>query len=145
MAVEKIFDTGSLKINYAEGPANGSPPILLHGATARWQDLSPLIVELEHHWHVYACDLRGHGKSDRALSYQVVDFFPDIVAFIRNHIGAPAVIAGHSLGGLVSIGMMPLISDLILCQILLDPHSTCAKRVLHRTTLTITFRACTAT
>lgn len=48
MLDEKRFDTGLLTINYAEGPVNGLPIVLLHGATARWQDLNPLITELEH-------------------------------------------------------------------------------------------------
>ena len=39
MLIEKYFDAGSLKINFAEGPANGTPLVLLHGATARWQEL----------------------------------------------------------------------------------------------------------
>ena len=46
MLAEKVFDTGSLKINCVEGP-------------------------------------------DRAASYRVEDFIPDIVTFIRDHVGAP--------------------------------------------------------
>jgi pimeloyl-ACP methyl ester carboxylesterase len=121
MLTEKFFNAGSLKINYAEGPANGAPLVLLHGGTARWQELDPLITNLEGDWHVYACDLRGHGRSDRAESYRIVDFIPDIVAFIRDQIGAPTVLAGHSLGSLVSIGTATLIPDLIQNLILLDP------------------------
>lgn len=121
MLIEKFFDTGSLRMNYAEGPANGPALVLLHGATARWQELNPLIAGLERNWHVYACDLRGHGKSDRAVSYQVEDFIPDIVAFIRDHVGVPTVLAGHSLGGMVSIGTAASIPDLIRNLILLDP------------------------
>jgi pimeloyl-ACP methyl ester carboxylesterase len=83
MLTERQFDAGALTINYAEGAANGSPLISLHGGTARWQELNPLITELEHRWHVYACDQRGHGKSDRAAVYRVVDFFPDTTAGAR--------------------------------------------------------------
>jgi pimeloyl-ACP methyl ester carboxylesterase len=121
MLTEKRFDTGTLTINYAEGPANGSPLVLLHGGTARWQELNPLITELEHHWHVYACDKRGHGKSDRAASYRVVDFFPDTVAFIKYHIGAPTVLLGHSGGAIVALGVAAQIPELIRAVIVLDP------------------------
>jgi pimeloyl-ACP methyl ester carboxylesterase len=121
MVVEKIFDTSSLKINYAEGPANGAPLVLLHGASARWQDLNLLITELERHWQVYACDLRGHGRSDRANSYRMVDVFPDVVAFIRKCICVPTILAGHSLGGQVSIVATAVIPDLIHSLILLEP------------------------
>ena len=121
MLTEKRFDTGTLTINYAEGPANGSPFVLLHGGTARWQELNPLIAELEHHWHVYACDKRGHGKSDRAASYRIVDFFPDTTAFIKDHIGAPTVLLGHSGGAIVALGVASQIPELIQAVILLDP------------------------
>ena len=121
MLDEKRFDTGLLTINYAEGPVNGLPFVLLHGGTARWQELNPLITELEQHWHVYACDKRGHGKSDRAASYRVVDFFPETVAFIRDHIGAPTVLLGHSGGAIVALGVAAQIPELIRALILLDP------------------------
>ena len=121
MITEKRFDTGTLTINYAEGPANGSPLVLLHGGTARWQELNPLINELEHHWHVYACDQRGHGKSDRAAAYRVVDFIPDTIAFIKDYIGAPTVLLGHSGGAIVALGVAAQIPDLVRAVILLDP------------------------
>jgi pimeloyl-ACP methyl ester carboxylesterase len=121
MITEKRFDTGTLTINYAEGPANGSPFVLLHGGTARWQELNLLITELERYWHVYACDERGHGKSDRAASYRVVDFSPDTTTFIKDHIGAPAVLLGHSGGAIVALGVAAQIPELIRALILLDP------------------------
>lgn len=121
MLTENRFDTGTLKINYAEGPANGWPIVLLHGATARWQELSPLVTELEHHWHVYACDNRGCGKSDRAASYRAVDFFPDTIAFIKHNIGTPTVLLGHSGGAIVALGVATQIPELIRAVILLDP------------------------
>jgi pimeloyl-ACP methyl ester carboxylesterase len=121
MITEKRFGTGTLTINYAEGPINGLPFVLLHGGTARWQELSPLITELGQHWHIYACDQRGHGKSDRAASYRVVDFFPDTVAFIRDHIGAPTVLLGHSGGAIVALGVAAQIPELLQAVILLDP------------------------
>jgi pimeloyl-ACP methyl ester carboxylesterase len=121
MLTEKTFDTGSLKINFAEGPANGMPLVLLHGGTARWQELNPLIADLEHHWHVYACDMRGHGNSGRASAYRAVDFFPDTTTFIKDHIGSPTVLIGHSGGAIASMGVSAQISKLIQGLILLDP------------------------
>ena len=80
MLAEKQFETGLVTINYAEGRPVGAPLVLLHGATLHWQDYEPLLPELEKHWHIYACDLRGHGKSSRVSSgYQAVDFIPDTV------------------------------------------------------------------
>jgi pimeloyl-ACP methyl ester carboxylesterase len=121
MLTEKSFDTGLVTINYAESLANGPPFVLLHGATASWQELTALITELEHHWQVYACDKRGHGKSGRAASYRAVDFFPDTAAFIKHHIGTAAVLLGHSGGAIAALGAAAQIPELIRAVILLDP------------------------
>jgi pimeloyl-ACP methyl ester carboxylesterase len=121
MLTENSFDASTLTINYAEGSPNGAPFVLLHGATARWQELTPLIIELEHHWQVYACDKRGHGKSGRAASYRAVDFFPDTAAFIKHHIGTPTVLLGHSGGAIAALGAAAQIPELIRTVIVLDP------------------------
>jgi len=121
MLTEKQFDTGALTINYAESPVNGPPCVMLHGATARWQELGPLITRLSQHWQVYACDKRGHGKSDRAAAYRAVDFVPDTAAFIQRRVAAPTVLLGHSGGAIVALGTAVKIPNLIRALILLDP------------------------
>jgi len=121
MLTEKSFDTGTLTINYAEGSTNGPPIVLLHGATAHWQELIPLISNLENNWHVYACDQRGHGNSGRAASYRSIDFFPDMTAFIKYRICSPTVLIGHSGGAIVALGTAAEIPTLIRALILLDP------------------------
>lgn len=52
---------------------------------------------------MYALDLRGHGKSDRAESYKIHDYVPDISSFIDNFIKEPVILFGHSLGGMIGI------------------------------------------
>ena len=121
MLTENSFDTGTLTINYAESTDNGHPFVFLHGGTARWQKLTPLYTELERHWHVYACDMRGHGKSDRADAYRAVDFSTDTTAFIKNHIRAPVVLLGHSGGAIAPLGTAAQIPELIRALIVLDP------------------------
>ena len=85
MLTEKTFDTGELTLNYAEGPASGPAMVLLHGLSLWRQSWDALIPELTSSWHVFAFDLRGHGKSGRvANEYHVVDYSRDIVAFLRS-------------------------------------------------------------
>jgi pimeloyl-ACP methyl ester carboxylesterase len=121
MLTEKKFDTGIITINYAEGSPNGAPLVLLHGATARWQELMPLITELEKDWHIYACDQRGHGKSSRGDSYRAVDIASDMAEFIKRNIGVPTVLLGHSGGAVASLGTAAQIPELIRALIVLDP------------------------
>jgi pimeloyl-ACP methyl ester carboxylesterase len=103
MFVEHIFDTGATRINYAERPAAGPPSVLLHGGSARWQTWEPLLPTLSQRLHVYAVDLRGHGASEWTPGrYRLRDYADDVVALIRRRIGEPAILFGHSLGGIVA-------------------------------------------
>jgi pimeloyl-ACP methyl ester carboxylesterase len=100
---EKTFNTGNVSINYAEGPANGPPAILLHGIGRSWRDFLPVFPAFAQ-WHVFALDLRGHGKSGRMPnSYKSGDYSADVIAFLQKHIQEPALIFGHSLGGIVAM------------------------------------------
>ena len=62
MLTEKLFDIGEIVINYAEGEETGKPLVFLHGSSLNWQALNEFLPTLAKNWHVYAPDLRGHGK-----------------------------------------------------------------------------------
>jgi pimeloyl-ACP methyl ester carboxylesterase len=101
MIVEKSFDTGEVVLNYAEGPDNGPPLLLIHGFTDRWQIFLSIMPHLALLYHVFAFELRGHGKSGRASGhYLIKDYFPDVVAFLECRISEPAVLFGLSAGAL---------------------------------------------
>jgi len=104
MLSEHAFDTGVVVINYAETGVAGCPLMVLHGGSARWQSSLPIIPELSQRWHVFAPDLRGHGKSGRvAGGYQLKEYVGDIVAILEHVVKEPAVLFGHSLGGFIAI------------------------------------------
>jgi pimeloyl-ACP methyl ester carboxylesterase len=120
--LEHTFSTAELPINYAEGPASGPPMVLLHGVTARWQTLQSIIPHLTPDWHVYACDLRGHGRSGRLPNrYRMADYIADTIAFLRGRVAEPAAIVGASLGGLVALGVAAAAPELVSALVLLDP------------------------
>jgi len=132
MLKELTFDTGEVILNYAEGPASGSPLVLLHGFTGRWQGFLPLLPVLSLRWHVYAPDYRGHGKSDRVPGkYLPDDFVSDLVAFLERQVGEPAVIFGHSYGGLFALRLAGRLPDavraLIVGDISLSAESAAAR------------------
>ena len=62
---EHTFDTGTVTLNYAQAPSAGTPLVLLHGGSARWQSFADVVSDLRV-YHLYIPDLRGHGKSGRA-------------------------------------------------------------------------------
>jgi pimeloyl-ACP methyl ester carboxylesterase len=118
---EHRFHTGTIEINYVEGPATGPPFVLLHGGSARWQAGSALIDLLIPRFHVYAPDLRGHGLSGRVPGrYQVRDYVQDIVLLLQQVVGEPAIVYGHSLGGEVAVMMAGLHPALVRALIVGD-------------------------
>lgn len=104
MLKEKSFDTGVVEINYAEGPPSGPPLVLLHGFTGRWQGFLPIISALSMRWHINALDFRGHGKSGRIPGkYRPEDYGVDFAAFLQSHVAEPAILFGHSAGGMLAL------------------------------------------
>ncbi len=120
MQGEKSFDTGELKLSYLED-GSGAPMVLLHGLSSQKEQWQPVIPALAAHWHIYRPDLRGHGTSGHpADGYATGDYARDIGTLLK-HIGAPAVVMGHSLGALVTIAVAADYPDLTRAVILLDP------------------------
>ena len=102
---EKQFQGSEVRLNYAEGPANGSPLFLLHGLSRDWRSFSPLLAEFSRRFRVLSIDLRGHGKSSRVPSgYRISQFAHDISEFVQSEFSSGASIFGHSLGAMT--GMM---------------------------------------
>jgi pimeloyl-ACP methyl ester carboxylesterase len=117
---EATFDTGKVVLNYAEGPASGPPLVMLHGGSGRWQLYSGMLAELAQGCHVYAPDLRGHGKSSWVpWGYTIQDYVEDIGAFLRE-ISGPAVLMGHSLGGIIAVATTKACPSLVRALIVGD-------------------------
>lgn len=104
MITERTVNTSTVTINYAEGPEAGAPLILLHGGSGRWQGFDAILPELTERWHVYAPDLRGHGRAGWTPGlYRLQDYADDIIALLERCINEPAYLFGHSMGGMVAL------------------------------------------
>jgi pimeloyl-ACP methyl ester carboxylesterase len=109
-------------LNYAAGPPSGPPLLLIHGGGDRWQGFEPLLPALTAHWHVYAPDLRGHGKSGRVPgSYRPEEYVVDLVAFVESQLDRPFFLFGHSLGGWVALLTAAQLGEKVRALILGDP------------------------
>jgi pimeloyl-ACP methyl ester carboxylesterase len=115
---ERRTDVGAVILNYAEGPDNGAPLVLLHGGSSRWQWWEEIIDRLAARSHVVAPDLRGHGRSTWTPGhYRLFDFVEDLGVFLRDVVRRPAVLLGHSLGGEVALITAALHPTLVLAVI----------------------------
>ena len=110
-------------LNYGEGAENGKPPLLLiHGQTGAWQDYASVLPQLQQYYHVFAVDCHGHGKSDRTPQrYKAKWIGEDFAWFIQNVMGAPAVVSGHSSGGLLTAWLAANAPEQVAGVVLEDP------------------------
>lgn len=109
---------------------DGAPAVLLlhglSGARDAWtrvvDALSPGVTGGR--WQVLAIDLRGHGDSSRAGSvtdYRATAYAEDIAGLIEVLDLAPAVVVGHSLGGLTAAALASAHPSLVRGVLLEDP------------------------
>lgn len=119
---EKTFDTGEILLNYAEGGRPGTPLVLLHGLTGRWQNWLPFLSLLSAEWHFYAVDLRGHGKSEHPASgYLLPDYVGDVAAFLSQNFSTPVILMGHSLGAVTALFTAAKVPERVRALLLLEP------------------------
>jgi pimeloyl-ACP methyl ester carboxylesterase len=121
MSLHSFHASGTPSLLLVEGDRNGPPLVLLHGVTRAHGDWSPLLDRLAETWRVIAIDQRGHGESARAGRYLVADYVADAVRIVRDVIGEPVAILGHSLGAMVAAGVAASLPELVRGIVLEDP------------------------
>ncbi|WKY45306.1 alpha/beta hydrolase [Eubacteriaceae bacterium ES2] len=121
--IEKTTQVGQVNFNYAEGPDNGPPLLLLHAQLLDWYTYSLVLPELSQHFHVYAVDYPGHGKTTYPENYVMTadQIGSDLAAFIETVIGQPTYVAGNSSGGLLTAWLAANRADLVKAIVLEDP------------------------
>lgn len=100
----------------------GVPIVMLHGlggSHLNWVRIAP---ELAAHHRVYAVDLAGFGLTPGTAQSATVQANADLVAeFLRQIVGAPAVLVGNSMGGMVSLLLAEAHPELVEGLALVDP------------------------
>jgi len=117
----------AVQLDVVHEPAAGAehhaaPLIVLHGAWhAAWVWNAWLALFAERGWDVYAPSLRGHGSSEGDLRSATLADHVDDIENLLEAIGGPAVLVGHSLGGLIIQHLMareaPLEAVVLLASI----------------------------
>ena len=116
------FRSPEVTLSYIVGPPNELPLVLIHGTASRWQPFQSILPALAEKYHVYALDMRGHGRSGHTPgAYRLEDYTRDIHQFIAHQVQAPVVVYGHSLGALVGINLAVQQPQEIRAVVLGDP------------------------
>lgn len=123
MTTDLEIHNGDLALHVAvDGPDDAPPVVVLHGitaSTATWNWLVPLLAPTH---RVLRLDFRGHGGSGRAPGqYDSAGYVSDAVAVCEQVAGRPAIVIGHSLGGVTALGLAQSRPDLVVGLALEDP------------------------
>ncbi|MEU4729251.1 alpha/beta hydrolase [Streptomyces sp. NPDC023588] len=111
---------GARKLAYTDFGGPGAPLLALHGHFGEGAAFADLAREVGPAWRVIALDQRGHGDSDRAGEYTREGYVADAAAVLE-HLGlGPAVVLGHSLGGVNAYQLAARRPDLVRAVVVED-------------------------
>ncbi|MFD0375852.1 alpha/beta fold hydrolase [Streptomyces sp. NPDC127112] len=98
-SVRAAVTVAGRRLSYLDSGGPGQLLLALHGHFAEARTFTPLARQLAPDWRVVALDQRGHGYSDRPPDFSRDGYVEDAAA-VLHHLGSgPAVVLGHSLGG----------------------------------------------
>jgi pimeloyl-ACP methyl ester carboxylesterase len=101
---EDTVDLGEVRLNYATAGDPQLPAlVLIPGQSASWWTYETVMPLLAGRFQVFAVDLRGQGRSTWTPGrYTIDNFGNDLVRFMDLVVGRPAVVGGHSSGGIIA-------------------------------------------
>lgn len=110
-----------VRLHYAEAGA-GPALVLVPGQSFPWQSYERVMPRLAKRFHVYALDVRGHGRSEHTPGhYTFSTCGQDLVAFLKTVVGEPAICCGSSSGGLICIWAAAHAPELVRAVLAEDP------------------------
>jgi pimeloyl-ACP methyl ester carboxylesterase len=111
-------------LSYDDNGGDGSPAfVFVHGWTCDRSFFQPQYEHFGARARAIALDLRGHGKSEKAPDgdYSIAAFVGDIAALIDDLGVAPAIVVGHSLGGVIACALASTHPDKVAGVVMVDP------------------------
>jgi pimeloyl-ACP methyl ester carboxylesterase len=105
-STHRYVHAGAVKLHYLDYGTAGRPTMLcIHGSAANGHWFDFVAPGLTQDYRVLALDLRGHGDSDPVdpPSYTYADYAADIDKVVKALDLKDFVLAGHSMGGTVSL------------------------------------------
>jgi pimeloyl-ACP methyl ester carboxylesterase len=125
---EPAWTLGNPRLRVMRRRGAGKRLLLFHGVLRCGDDFSSVLPDLDPEWDLTLIDQRGHGGSDHANTYRVLDYIRDAVRFVQELASPDLFIYGHSLGAMVAAGVA---EHLPVAGIILEdpPFDTMGKRI----------------
>ncbi|MFN0030108.1 MAG: alpha/beta fold hydrolase [Acidimicrobiales bacterium] len=111
----------ALRTDAGQGMASAPPVLFLHGITSCSDTWIEAMERLEGRFECWALDFRGHGGSDRASGRYSLEHYAADAGAALERIGRPAVVVGHSLGGMTAAHLGHNANPLVSAVFLEDP------------------------
>lgn len=102
------------------GPPDAPAVLFLHGFSLSRDTWEEAAQRLAGRCQVWTLDFRGHGHSDRADAYDLEGYVSDARTALAA-IGRPALVVGHSLGGVVAGALAQQQGGSVRAVVLEDP------------------------
>jgi pimeloyl-ACP methyl ester carboxylesterase len=122
--LENFFELGDGRIHYLDWGGSGDQIHFLHGNGFCAGTYAPFIQYLRDDYHMFASDIRGHGKSDQPNVKRIRHWkiFAEDLKLLIEHIMSPPIFGmGHSLGAMTTYIAASIYPELFKGIILLDP------------------------
>lgn len=111
-----------IKLAYVDEGKGSETILMIHGLGSYLPAWNKNIRELSKNFRVIAIDLPGYGKSTKAVHSGLMSFYASVIAeFIQKEGLGSVTLAGHSMGGQISIVLTLEKPELVKRLILVDP------------------------
>jgi esterase len=120
---EKFAEVNGTSLHYLDwGADEGRPFIMLHGIHGHAREWDRLAETVRATRRPLAPEMRGHGDSARNPSgeYSILEYVTDLGAFISTLELGSVSLMGHSLGGIIAIGLAAMNPDAVERLIVVD-------------------------
>lgn len=108
------------RLAYEETGAGAPTFLFVHGWACDRGSWTAQVADLERDHRCIAVDLRGRGESEARAPFGVSQAANDLAALIEALSAGPAVVVGHSLGGIIALLLNARRPDLVLGLVTID-------------------------
>jgi|APDOM4702015159_1054818.scaffolds.fasta_scaffold04091_4 pimeloyl-ACP methyl ester carboxylesterase len=113
---------GGIKLAYVDEGKGSETILMIHGLGSYLPAWKKNISELSKYYRVIAVDLPGYGKSSKVPHSGLMSFYAQVLADLIHKLKiGPVNLAGHSMGGQISLVLALEKPELVKRLILVDP------------------------